>query len=112
MKPEHLRNWQPQATDEQLNDFIQQNLTLMQLLEETWSRFAATLPDAVPTVYESHYGEGVDWDSLEHVPISESEMIEFLNHFEKERAHNDRPFGDQVTIREQDWTIDGLDDES
>ncbi len=86
MKAEHLTNWQPEATTEQLNEFIQQNSTLLTLLEEAWAKFAATLPEKTP-VSQSNYGENVDWDTLEHFPISHEEMSEFLNHFEKERHH-------------------------
>ncbi|SSY79794.1 hypothetical protein [Alysiella crassa] len=105
MKPEQLHSWQPQATIEQLSDFIQQNQTLMTLLEEAWQKFAATLPDNPPPTYVSNYGEGIDLETVEHFPISQEEMIEFLNHFEKERYHNDRPFGDSIHINEQDWTL-------
>lgn len=110
MKPEYLRHWQPQATDEQLNDFIQQNATLMILLEEAWQKFAANLPPTPPPAPTSQYAPDVDWETLEHFPVSNSEMIEFLNHFEKERHHNDQPFGNDVQINEQNWQIEGLEE--
>ena len=68
-----------------------------------------TLPEKTP-VSQSNYGENVDWDTLEHFPISHEEMIEFLNHFEKERHHNDRPFGNNIHVNEYNWTIQSDDD--
>ena len=109
MKAEHLTNWQPEATTEQLNEFIQQNSTLLTLLEEAWAKFAATLPEKTP-VSQSNYGENVDWDTLEHFPISHEEMIEFLNHFEKERHHNDRPFGNNIHVNEYNCRLQSDDD--
>lgn len=115
MKPEDLQNWQPQASLAQLNDFIQQNATLMILLEEAWAKFIATQTPQAPAEPPSPPPENthriIDWDNLEHFPVSQEEMIEFLNHFEKERFHNDRPFGDHVQIQEQNWQIEGLETE-
>lgn len=105
--PEHLQLWQPQADVEKLRAFAQQNATLLTLLDEAWQRFNEHY--AVPsTVSPKPYAPDVQPDELTHSPISQEEMIEFLNHFEKEREHNDRPFGNHVHIQEQDWEI--LDD--
>lgn len=110
MKPEDLQSWQADASLEQLADFIEQNKTLFTLLDEAWAKFMTTQPEkpAPEPVYVSHYGEGIDVENLEHFPVSQEEMIEFLKHFEKERFHNDRPFGNHIHINEQNWEIDGL----
>lgn len=106
MKPEDLSSWQPQASTEQLADFIQQNRTLLTLLEEAWVKFSTTLPQPhAPHSQSSRYTEQVDWDTLEHFPITHAEMVHFLNHFERERQHNDCPFGDQIEVNIPDWTI-------
>lgn len=105
MTPEQLHSWQPQATPEQLAEFIAQNTTLLTLLEEAWAKYASTLPPKPPA--PSQYAVGISPDQLEHYPISHEEMIQFLNHFDKERQHDSNPFGKNVHITEQNWTIDG-----
>lgn len=107
MTPEQLKSWQPDATTEQLSEFIQQNSTLFTLLEEMWQKYAATLPQPA-TESVSHYAEGMSVEDLAHFPITHAEMMAFLSHFEKEREHNDRPFGNYVEIREQSWSIEEL----
>lgn len=113
MKPEALQSWQPQASLEQLSDFINKNSTLLILLEEAWDKFIATQPASpiAESVKPVNQPSDINWETLEHFPITQDEMIEFLNHFEKERHHNDRPFGDNVVIQEQNWQIDGLDND-
>lgn len=108
MTPEQLKSWQPHASETQLTEFIKENQTLLTLMEEAWQKFIQTqqtdcTSDIKPSVPE--YAAGVDIDSLSHHPVTREEMIEFLNHFEKEREHNDRPFGDEIHIQEHDWQI-------
>lgn len=100
--PKHLSSWQPDASESQLNDFIQQNQTLLILLEEAWQKFIAQ-SSSPAAVHE--YAADVSPEELSHHPITQEEMMAFLNHFEREREHNDRPFGDDVKISEQNWEI-------
>lgn len=102
LKPEHLRAWQPQASERQLAEFAEQNATLLRLLEEAWHKFAAETAPAPPL---AEYAAGVAPEDLRHDEVTPEQLAAFYNHFEREREHNDRPFGDHVPIREQDWTL-------
>lgn len=109
--PEHLQSWQPQADLNKLRAFAAENATLLTLLHEAWQRFDAQYtppPTALPQSNKAYAPEVQSIDELSHSPISHEEMLAFLNHFEKEREHNDRPFGNHVRIQEQNWEI--LDD--
>ena len=100
-----LRGWQPDASDEQLSAFIQEHGMLL----ERWQKFVkqrAELFQAASPVYESHYAEGFSVEDLRHEPVTNAELMAFLNTFDRERTHNDRPFGNHVEYTEQDWEIE------
>lgn len=105
-QPEQLKSWQPQASEEKLAKFIQQNSTLLILLEEAWDKFDQLYQEATPPTPTPEYAADVSIEQLEHFPITPAEMAEFLNIFEKEREHNDRPFQRQNRrIQEHNWTL-------
>ena len=109
MQAEQLRSWQPDASDEQLNEFIQENHMLLGLLEECWRKFKEMRTDLFQAAFvasESHYAEGFSVDDLEHLPVSNEELAAFLNVFDHARERDDHPFGDNVEIQEQDWEIE------
>lgn len=108
MKPEQLHAWQPQATDEQLRQFITENPSLFMLMDEAWRKFQQTHSalfneTALPT---RPYAPNMRPEELTHHPISESELVQFLQMFDRNQRHKDRPFGDNPNIQEQDWTLD------
>ncbi|MDK4679658.1 phenylacetate--CoA ligase [Kingella negevensis] len=110
MNIERLRSWQPEASEEQLALFAQENAALLALLDDSWAKFkinhaeffqAATgLP-----VSESRYAEGFSVDDLEHLPVSDAELMEFVRAFDNERPRKDRPFGDGVRVNDQNWDV-------
>ena len=109
MMLKRLRSWQPEASEEQLSAFIQEHGMLLDVLDESWQKFVkqrAELFQAAPPVYESHYAEGFSVDDLRHEPVTNAELMAFLSAFDRERTHNDRPFGDHVEYAEQDWEIE------
>lgn len=109
MQAEQLRSWQPDASDEQLNAFIQENHMLLGLLEECWRKFKETRTDLFQAAFvatENPYAEGFSIDDLEHFPVSNEELAAFLNVFDQASKRDDRPFGDNVEIQEQDWEIE------
>ena len=104
-----LRGWQPDASDEQLSAFIQEHGMLLELLDESWQKFVkqrTELFQAAAPVYESHYAEGFSVEDLRHEPVTNAELMAFLNTFDRERTHNDRPFGNHIEYTEQDWEIE------
>ena len=104
-----LRGWQPDASDEQLSAFIQVQGMLLELLDESWQKFVkqrTELFQAAAPVYKSHYAEGFSVEDLRHEPVTNAELMAFLNTFDRERTHNDRPFGNHVEYTEQDWEIE------
>lgn len=105
--PEHLSLWQPEASSQKLRDFVAQNATLFALLQETWQKFDehyCEMPPALP-VGQREYAADVLPEQLTHSPISQQEMMDFLNQFDRERQHNDAPFGRDVVWVEQNWEI-------
>lgn len=105
--PEHLSLWQPEASPQKLRDFVAQNATLLTLLQETWQKFDAHYHEHAPALPTTtrEYAPDMLPELLTHSPISQQEMIDFLNQFDREREHNDRPFGNHVPITEQNWEI-------
>lgn len=107
MKPEQLHPWQPQATHEQLRLFIEENPSLFMLLDEAWRKFEQThaalfTQNAQPI---RPYAEHMSIEQLEHHPVSDEELAEFLRLFDQKRDRTDRPFGDNPNIQDQDWSL-------
>lgn len=107
MKPEQLQLWQPQATHEQLRQFIAENPSLFMLMDEAWRKFQQThailfTPNTPPS---RPYAEHMSIDDLEHHPISDAEMAEFIQLFDQKQRKTDRPFGDNPNIQDQDWSL-------
>lgn len=107
MKPEQLQNWQPQATYEQLQIFINENPSLFMLLDEVWLKFQQTHEELFQAKQQitSSYATHMTPEQLEHYPISESQMAEFLPLFDQQSTHQNRPFGDNPIIQEHDWSL-------
>lgn len=107
MKPEQLQLWQPQASTEQLRQFIEENPSLFMLMDEAWRKFqqthAALFVQNMPPA--RLYAEHMSLDQLEHHPISEAELAEFLQLFDQKKRKTDRPFGDNPNIQDQDWSL-------
>lgn len=94
------------ATPEQWAQFRQANSALCALLDETWAQFQATQKiAATATVPHEPYAPNISIDDLTHSPISETEMAAFLHTFDRNRSHNDRPFGEHTRINDQDWEV-------
>lgn len=109
MDCERLRSWQPGATEEQLEAFAREHRMLLNLLDESWQKFKNQCPElfqAAPAAPVSRYAEGYSVEDLAHFPVSNAELAAFLEVFDRERRHDDRPFGDDVEIVEQDWEIE------
>ena len=109
MDCERLRSWQPDATEEQLEVFAREHRMLLNLLDESWQKFKNQRPElfqAAPAAPVSRYAEGYSVEDLAHFPVSNAELAAFLEVFDRERRHNDRPFDDDVKIIEQDWEIE------
>lgn len=103
--PEHLALWQPTASPQKLRDFVAQNATLLILLQEAWQKFDQNYQEIAPPPTRE-YAANISPDQLTHSPISQQEMIDFLNQFDRERQHNDyRPFHELPEIKEQNWEI-------
>lgn len=107
--PEHFSLWQPEASPQKLRDFVEQNATLLTLLQEAWQKFDSNYQEITPLLPQStrEYAPNMSPEQLTHSPISQQEMIEFLNQFDRERQHNDsRPFQQQShEITEHNWEI-------
>lgn len=107
MTPDRLRSWQPDADEHQLAEFIEQNHTLLLLLEETWQKFQPRsdntfrLPENTPFPTKAEYAAGYTIDELQHFALSPEENAAFSAHFER----NDRPFGNKPVITDYDWDI-------
>ncbi|MDO4434041.1 MAG: hypothetical protein Q4B82_05605 [Alysiella sp.] len=105
MTPEQLQSWQPQVSLSCLQIFINENRTLITLLEEAWQKFAVEQGLHEIQLPESDYGAGVSVDDLQHFPVSDAELSEFLLRFEQNNPRHDRPLGDNPEITEQNWTL-------
>ncbi len=107
MKPEHLHAWQPHTNTQQLRRFIEEHPSLFALLDEAWEKFEATYPALSMPVSpaSSPYAANITPEQLEHHPISDAELVEFLQLFDQQHARKDRPFGDNPHIQEPNWTL-------
>lgn len=107
MKPEQLQLWRPQATHEQLRQFIEENPSLFMLMDEAWRKFEQThavlFTQNAPT--PPPYAAHMSIEQLEHHPVSDEELAEFLRLFDQKRGKTDRPFGDNPNIQDQDWSL-------
>lgn len=106
MTPHQLQNWQPHASTEQLETFIQENQTLFQLLEETWQKFEQqNAKQNIPS--KPHIPSQITELDLEIVDIDEDDEKQFNQVFQKlsDNPRNDRPFGDNPEIHDFNWEI-------
>ncbi len=107
--PEWLKVWQPQASEKQLQAFVQNHALILNLLEDSWRRFfeQTSLVFAntnLPTSTYEPYAPNVSIEQLTHSPISQAEMAAFLEAFDTQSTRN-RPFGDNVQIEDKDWEL-------
>lgn len=107
MSPEQLRSWLPEATHQQLTEFIREYRVLFEAIENGWQQFMRQRTDlfqaASPTL--SHYAESFSIEDLTHSPISPEEMAAFLAVFDAQRQHNDTPTDEPAMITQQHWEI-------
>lgn len=106
MKPEYLQLWQPQASYEQLSLFIEENPNLFALLEETWRKFEQSHTNLfTPQLSHSNYATHITPEQLEHYPVSDKELAEFLYLFDQKNTSNNRPLGDDPEIKDHNWSL-------
>lgn len=91
MTPEQLQAWQPQASIAQLNAFIEQHATLLQLLDEAWQKFDESY-QIPPEPIE--YAKDFDITNLTFDEPTVEEQQRFRHQFnhEDDEIHVDSPF--------------------